>query len=319
MEATAWVAGDWELLPDGLRVIGNDIDAPPLDNPESEEELDHDTPFVEKLNSARARQRIITQREAEELLAVVHCDAYWDAFHRDEFIEVQRHKDRSLFGGAVFVKISGCFPGTTVDHVAHCYMNFKDRAKWDKQMDGFKVLNHSKGNDLLYSVIHSPPLSDRDFMVFHTVLRHRSRSGLMFYSRSVDDAFYPKQPGAVRATQFMAAHQLIQEAGGVRFMTSTAIDPHIAFLPRWVLTLLLPSEFKRWRSSVLRRCGELRGQSVPCTVLWPEEEIQQADTPEAVAENKASLGTLSTGVPSDKNVLNDIVIEDNEHVTTCCC
>jgi len=30
MEATAWVAGDWELLPDGLRVIGNDIDAPPL-------------------------------------------------------------------------------------------------------------------------------------------------------------------------------------------------------------------------------------------------------------------------------------------------
>ena len=26
----------------------------------------------------------------------------------------------------------------------------------------------------------------------------------------------------------------IQEAGGVRFMTSTAIDPHIAFLPRWV-------------------------------------------------------------------------------------
>ena len=35
-------------------------------------------------------------------------------------------------------------------------------------------------------------------------------SGLMFYSRSADDAFYPKQPGAVRATQFMAAHQLIQ-------------------------------------------------------------------------------------------------------------
>ena len=30
MEAAAWVAGDWELLPDGLRVIGNDIDAPPL-------------------------------------------------------------------------------------------------------------------------------------------------------------------------------------------------------------------------------------------------------------------------------------------------
>lgn len=310
----AWVAGDWELLSDGLRVIGNDIDAPPLDNPESEEEPQQDSPFVERLNSARARQRIITQREAEELLAVVHCDASWDAFHRDEFLEVQRHKDRGLFGGAVFVKISGCFPGTTVDHVAHCYMNFKDRAKWDKQMDGFQVLNHSKGNDLLYSVIHSPPLSDRDFVVFHTVLRHRSRSGLMFYSRSADDSFYPKQPGAVRATQFMAAHQLIQEAGGVRFMTATAIDPHIAFLPRWVLSWLLPSEFKRWRSSVLRRCGELRGQSVPCSVLWAED----VEGPEVFAENKASLATLSTGVPSDENVLHDILIEDNEQVTCCC-
>lgn len=27
-----------------------------------------------------------------------------------------------------------------VDHVAHCHMNFQDRAQWDKQMDGFKVL-----------------------------------------------------------------------------------------------------------------------------------------------------------------------------------
>lgn len=30
-----------------------------------------------------------------------------------------------------------------------------------------------------------------------------------------------------------------------------------------------------------QKTQELRGQSVPCTVLWPEEEIQQADTPEA--------------------------------------
>lgn len=28
-----------------------------------------------------------------------------------------------------------------VDHVAHCHMNFQDRAQWDKQMDGFKVLS----------------------------------------------------------------------------------------------------------------------------------------------------------------------------------
>lgn len=36
-----------------------------------------------------------------------------------------------------------------------------------------------------------------------------SGSGLMFYSRSADDMFYPRT-SAVRATQYMAAHQFIQ-------------------------------------------------------------------------------------------------------------
>ena len=40
-----------------------------------------------------------------------------------------------------------------------------------------------------------------------------SGSGLMFYSRSADDMFYPRT-SAVRATQYMAAHQFIQVGGG---------------------------------------------------------------------------------------------------------
>ena len=63
----------------------------------------------------------------------------WQTFHHDEKLHARRHKDRTLVGGAIFVKVSGYFPGVTVDHVAHCYMNFNDRAGWDRQMDGFKV------------------------------------------------------------------------------------------------------------------------------------------------------------------------------------
>ena len=64
-------------------------------------------------------------------------------------------------------------------------------------MDGFKVLHHSDGNDLLHTVLHTPLLppkpiiyflselrADRDFLVFHVVLKLTEGRGLMFYSRS---------------------------------------------------------------------------------------------------------------------------------------
>lgn len=74
------------------------------------------------------------------------------------------------------------------------------------------MLQHGEGNDLMHTVLHSPPLSDRDFLVWHIVLRHTNGKGLMFYSRSADDSFYP--PGrAVRAMQYIGAHQLIQDSG----------------------------------------------------------------------------------------------------------
>jgi len=307
-----WVAGDWELVPGGLSVLGNGLCTTPLpSDAESEDATDTSVPFVEKLCTSFGRRNIITQSEAEELLALVDGDD-WDHFLRDNLIHVQRHKDRQLFDGCIFVKISGCFPGTTVDHVAHCHMNFLDRAQWDKQMDGFKVLNHSKGNDILHCVLHSAPLSDRDFLLFHTVLRHQKRSGLMFYSRSADDMFYPRT-SAVRATQYMAAHQFIQDGNDVFFTTTTAVEPHIAFLPRWVMTWLLPSEFKRWRLSVLRRCKELLGQKVPCSTLF--EALPEVP----LSPTKATVETDTTGEPSTRYILNDIVIEDVEDSKTCCC
>jgi len=133
---------------------------------------------------------------------------------------VPRHRDSGLFGGCVFVQLSGHVANATapqasfligispfgegwlsgkrnnhkalvmLDEVAHCHMNFADRAQRDNQMDWFKVLplcctmrglrgvfftsatfqstnfphstqccsglrHHAEGNDLLYSVIHA--------------------------------------------------------------------------------------------------------------------------------------------------------------------
>ena len=83
---------------------------------------------------------------------------------------VPRHRDTGLFGGCVFVKLSGHVANATapqasfligtspfgegwlsgkrnnhkalvmLDEVAHCHMNFADRAQRDNQMDWFKVL-----------------------------------------------------------------------------------------------------------------------------------------------------------------------------------
>ncbi|CAK9055784.1 unnamed protein product [Durusdinium trenchii] len=301
----AWVACDWELVPTGLKALGNDIEAPVG---QVEKGVQDARGFLEKICSESQRRQVITQAEVEGFLALACAgEDVWQTFHHDEKLHARRHKDRTLVGGAIFVKVSGYFPGVTVDHVAHCYMNFNDRAGWDRQMDGFKVLQHGEGNDLMHTVLHSPPLSDRDFLVWHIVLRHTNGKGLMFYSRSADDSFYP--PGrAVRAMQYIGAHQLIQDSGGVTFTTITAVEPYIPFLPRWVMSLLLPSEFKRWRSSVLRRCSELRGQRVPCTGLFT------LDTPEVEIDTKPSVGALSTGIPelpSDRLEIATTMSEDD--------
>ena len=85
--------------------------------------------------------------------------------------KVRRHRDRSLFGGSAFVKLTGRVANATAaqalgkfqlgssfwtrlgcfrpwklawhcwNEVAHCHMHFADRAGWDKQMDGFKILH----------------------------------------------------------------------------------------------------------------------------------------------------------------------------------
>ena len=74
------------------------------------------------------------------LLTLTDATDVWDTIQADAQIHVARHRDRGLFGGSVFVRLTGRVRGATAAQVAHCHMNFEDRAGWDKQMDGFKVL-----------------------------------------------------------------------------------------------------------------------------------------------------------------------------------
>ena len=62
-----------------------------------------------------------------------------------------------------------------------------------------------------------------------------SRS-VRFYSRSAAQSLGPSTR-AVRAWQYVAAHQILQDADGqgVTFTTTTAMDPQIPFLPRWIM------------------------------------------------------------------------------------
>lgn len=274
----SWQAGPWQLVSNGLASMGNKrsgglecLDAQKSESIQVKLE-EEETDFVSCLSSPCKAKRVIMQREVEQLLTLTDAgDEVWETIQVDDMIHVRRHRDPGLFGGCVFVKLSGHVANATAPQVAHCHMNFADRAGWDNQMDGFKVLHHTEGNDLLYCVIHAPPLSDRDFLMFHTVFRHESGRGLMFYSRSADDSLCPPNR-AIRARQYVAAHQIMQDPDGrgVTFITTTAMDPQIPFLPRWIMSLLVPSEFRRWVHAVERRCKELHRDNieVPCAPLF---------------------------------------------------
>ena len=80
--------------------------------------------------------------------------------------------------------------------------------------------------------------------------------------------------------------------------------------PRWVLSMLLPSEFKRWRASVLRRCKQL-SERVPCSRLWDAEtSVAVKEVDEAV-----ELSPCSTGISDG---YSQPVLMDEPAVSVCC-
>ena len=74
--------------------------------------------------------------------------------------------------------------------------------------------------------------------------------------------------------------------------------------------MLLPSEFKRWRASVLRRCKQL-SERVPCSRLWDAEtSVAVKEVDEAV-----ELSPCSTGISDG---YSQPVLMDEPAVSVCC-
>ncbi|CAK9057434.1 Integrase catalytic domain-containing protein [Durusdinium trenchii] len=79
------------------------------------------------------------------------------------------------------------------------------------------------------------------------------------------------------------------------------MDPYIPFLPRWIMSLLVPSEFRRWVHAVDRRCKELNrdGIKVPCSPLFLAEPELRSAAPccaktVKICKKKDSLKSLAT-------------------------
>lgn len=303
-EGHRWQAGPWIVEPSGMEVFGNprtqfleaEVVQKHLDQLPFKEE---NQPLSERLGS-ESDVGVIRPWEVEQLVELSNAgEEVWETLVKDEQIHIQRHRDRSLFNGSVFVKLVGRISNTTAAHVAHCFGNFADRAGWDKQMDSFRLMYNVASNDILYSLLHAPPLTDRDFLIYHATLRHESGRGIMLYTRSASNRLCPPTR-AVRATQYVASYCIMQDPDGkgVTFTTTSAVDPHIPFLPKWVLTLLVPSEFRRWRNAVEKRCRELHRDAVPIPVaalLQPEAELR---APKAAARDPATEEATPTGKSS---------------------
>lgn len=270
--------GTWVLQPRGLELCGNSR-APPA--PEAKgvneilESLETGTPvyetsYEERLSSKCDSKQVITGEEVARFLQLSkQGDDVWEMVVAEEKIQVRRHRNRQLFRGSLFVRLTARLANTTCAHVAHCMVNFQDRAQWDKQLDNFRILHTVAGNDVLHCILHAPPLRDRDFVLFFTVWRKVDGKGILLYSRFADDALSPPTR-AVRAIQYVQATTILEDGtGGVSIETLTAIDPIIPFMPQWIVSWLVPSEFRRWVRSVERRCAELRRDSaaVPCAAL----------------------------------------------------
>ena len=71
--------------------------------------------------------------------------------------------------------------------------------------------------------------------------------------------------------------------------------------------MLLPSEFKRWRASVLRRCKQLP-QRVPCSRIWDDAPVKEAEVVE--------LSPCSTGVSEPHDTYDGPILMDEPAV--CC-
>mmetsp|Transcript_45416 Transcript_45416/g.145724 ORF Transcript_45416/g.145724 Transcript_45416/m.145724 type:complete len:412 (-) Transcript_45416:270-1505(-) len=316
-----WSVGPWTLEPRGLALCGNAAAAPGEEARRVAAKVRADTAsaggggeastYSQRLSSLQGADCVVTQQEVSEFLELAgQGEALWEGVSSDARTNVQRHRDRSLCGG-VFVKMSAHIPtATDLSHVAACYLDFADRATWDKQVDGFRTLHSKEGSDALYYTMHVPPLSDRDFVIFHAILRHESGKGVLLYMRHADPSFVP-HTRAVRACCYVTVVEITEHPeGGASVVVIAAVDPKIPFLPKWIVNALVPSEWRKNVAEVERHCSKLAaaGTRPACAALFgprPQPGEAPGAAPAAEAAAKAAAGDDDNNLSPDDTTCKD--------------
>jgi len=146
-----------------------------------------------------------------------------------------------------------------------------------------------------------PPLTDRDFLVYQTILRHSSGKGLLIYMRGADGPQVP-QTGAVRGSMYVTATQIMEHPdGGASITVMSAVDPKISFVPKWIINALVPAEWRKNVAEVTKRCAELAraGARPECAALF-EAEAAAAGAPRDEDEESESFSTSPHPTPWPK-------------------
>eukprot|EP00747_Dinoflagellata_sp_TGD_P065261 gnl/TRDRNA2_/TRDRNA2_154285_c0_seq1.p1 gnl/TRDRNA2_/TRDRNA2_154285_c0~~gnl/TRDRNA2_/TRDRNA2_154285_c0_seq1.p1 ORF type:complete len:401 (+),score=76.27 gnl/TRDRNA2_/TRDRNA2_154285_c0_seq1:87-1289(+) len=299
------MAGPWVIEPRGLAVFGNPISSPvPAACEQKLQALQTDGPdpstnLVTRLDSGCDRQRVITPEEVCMLQRLLNQgEEVWELlkeFHGGR-LQFHRHRNRKLFSGALFGRISAHLPRGSKEMVAHAVNNFEERAKWDKQVAGFRMQPVLRGNDVVHLRMHAPPFSDRDFVAFHMLARHTGGAGFLSYQRAADDSFVP--PGNnVRGSFVNALVVTDHPSGGVKFVSTSVLDPNMRLIPAWLINVFIPSEVAKWIDTLEAHMDKLVAQglklsSLPCVTagLFKPEIPAPALRSAGAAEDDAKIG-----------------------------
>mmetsp|Transcript_71523 Transcript_71523/g.155383 ORF Transcript_71523/g.155383 Transcript_71523/m.155383 type:complete len:399 (-) Transcript_71523:12-1208(-) len=259
---------------DGARTVGNTLEAIPSSRQGAFEKLRLEPypegRYVDFLADESNASRIITDDEVAAIMALHReGDSVWEPVKDYGNLKVDRYHDRSLFSGCLFGRLTAHLPHATKEHVAHCVMNFAERAKWDATVAGFDAWKGPAGNDVMRFRIHAPPFYDRDFVTLH-VLALCDGAGILTYQRFAMEELSPPSSKEVRG-KFGCIATLIRDHpdGGVFFRSATVMDPKIPFLPKWLINTFIPMEFNKWIGVLSQRCAEMQksgitAASLPC-------------------------------------------------------
>jgi len=259
----------WYINPLGEKLLGNEVLPVPAGSEKAFKALRSDTPtaarnFLESLTSGVDTQHVISPEELQHVLDLhSQGEEVWDLvkdFGGDNQVLVHRYKDRSLFKGAMFGRLTAIFPSLSKEEVVYRVMNNQARVAWDKQVCSFDLYPAPQGNSVLRYRMNAPPFSLRDMVVFQVLLCNDKDKRVMLYQRLADNSLYPPTRKEVRASIPVLATMISDlPTGGTFFRNICVVDPNLPIIPNWVINMFIPMEFKKWTEGLRRECAQKAG------------------------------------------------------------